>query len=30
VRGCKAMEYKVRFLPHERLIGGKWKRFDKG
>lgn len=30
VRGCRPMEYKVRFLPHERLIAGRWKRFEKG
>jgi leucyl-tRNA---protein transferase len=27
VKGCKPMEYKARFLPHERLIGGTWRRF---
>ncbi len=26
---CRAMRYKARFLPHERLIGGAWRRFDR-
>jgi arginine-tRNA-protein transferase len=30
VRDCRAMTYKARFLPHERLIGGAWQRFAKG
>jgi len=25
---CKHMVYKSRFKPHEKLIGGEWKRFD--
>ena len=29
VRGCSAMEYKVRYLPHERLIAGEWRRFER-
>jgi leucyl-tRNA---protein transferase len=26
---CKAMSYKRRYLPHERLIGGRWQRFER-
>lgn len=29
VGDCRAMRYKARYLPHERLIGGTWRRFDK-
>ena len=29
VGGCAAMQYKARYLPHERLIGGKWRRFER-
>ena len=29
VAGCQAMSYKARFLPHERLIGGSWRHFDR-
>jgi len=29
VVGCDAMAYKVRFLPHERLINGTWRQFDR-
>ena len=29
VGDCRAMRYKARYLPHERLIGGAWQRFDK-
>ena len=29
IEDCDAMRYKARFLPHERLIEGKWLRFDK-
>lgn len=29
VHGCAAMTYKSRYLPHERLIDGEWKRFEK-
>lgn len=28
VAGCTAMEYKASYLPHERLIAGRWVRFD--
>jgi arginine-tRNA-protein transferase len=27
VGGCQAMRYKARYLPHERLVGGAWRRF---
>jgi arginyl-tRNA--protein-N-Asp/Glu arginylyltransferase len=27
VAGCRAMRYKARYLPHERLIDGRWRRF---
>lgn len=30
VEGNAHMRYKARYLPHERLIGGVWQRFDKG
>lgn len=29
VAGCHAMNYKSRYLPHERLIDGAWCRFDR-
>lgn len=29
VRGCPAMAYKTGYLPHERLVGGRWRRFDR-
>lgn len=29
VNGCAAMTYKSRYLPHERLIDGEWKRFER-
>jgi leucyl-tRNA---protein transferase len=29
VGGCAAMEYKARYLPHERLIDGVWRRFER-
>lgn len=30
VAGNRAMAYKARYLPHERLIDGAWRRFGKG
>jgi arginine-tRNA-protein transferase len=30
ISGCESMEYKARFLPHERLIEGQWLRFERG
>ncbi len=30
IAGCDAMAYKARFLPHERLVGGRWTTFDRG
>jgi arginine-tRNA-protein transferase len=29
IAGCKAMAYKRRYLPHERLIDGEWQRFTR-
>jgi arginine-tRNA-protein transferase len=29
IEGCKAMTYKRRYLPHERLVGGEWQRFER-
>ena len=29
VAGSRTMAYKARFLPHERLIGGEWRRFER-
>ena len=29
VGGCQAMRYKERYLPHERLIGGEWRTFER-
>lgn len=29
VAGCDSMEYKAGYLPHERLIDGDWRRFDR-
>jgi arginine-tRNA-protein transferase len=28
ISGCRAMEYKMRFLPHERLVDGEWRSSD--
>ena len=28
VAGCSRMVYKGSYLPHERLLGGRWQRFD--
>lgn len=28
VGGCRSLEYKAAYLPHERLVGGNWRRFD--
>jgi arginyl-tRNA--protein-N-Asp/Glu arginylyltransferase len=30
IRDCAPMSYKTRFLPHERRIGGVWRRFERG
>jgi arginyl-tRNA--protein-N-Asp/Glu arginylyltransferase len=30
VTGCRPMSYKAGFHPHERLIGGVWRRFRRG
>ena len=29
IAGCSSMEYKAKYLPHERLLNGSWYRFDK-
>lgn len=29
IADCRAMAYKDRFLPHERLVDGQWLRFDR-
>lgn len=29
VGGCQPMRYKERYLPHERLIGGEWRTFER-
>lgn len=29
VADCASMNYKARYLPHERLVGGVWRPFDK-
>jgi leucyl-tRNA---protein transferase len=29
IGGCRAMRYKARYLPHERLVGGVWQRFTR-
>ena len=30
IKECPPMIYKTRFLPHERRIGGVWRRFERG
>ena len=30
VADCASMNYKARYLPHERLIEGRWRRFESG
>ena len=30
VADCRSMRYKARYLPHERLIEGAWRPFDRG
>jgi arginyl-tRNA--protein-N-Asp/Glu arginylyltransferase len=29
VADCRSMRYKALYLPHERLIGGEWRRFER-
>ncbi len=29
VEGCETMAYKARFLPHERLVDGSWRKFSR-
>jgi len=29
VGGCRPMRYKIQYVPHERLIGGEWRRFER-
>jgi len=29
IADCRAMAYKARYLPHERLIGGEWVKFER-
>lgn len=29
IEGCDSMEYKARYLPHERLLDGRWRLFEK-
>jgi arginine-tRNA-protein transferase len=29
IAGCESMEYKARFLPHERLLEGEWRRYER-
>lgn len=28
VAGCRSMSYKANYLPHERLVGDQWRRFE--
>lgn len=30
VQGCRAMQYKIRWLPHERRVDGRWQRHASG
>ena len=30
IRECPSMAYKSRYLPHERRISGRWRRFERG
>lgn len=30
IRACPSMAYKGRYLPHERLLDGRWQTFDRG
>ena len=29
VADCRHLAYKARFLPHERLVNGEWRKFDR-
>ena len=29
VNGCRQLEYKASYFPHERLVDGQWRRFEK-
>jgi arginine-tRNA-protein transferase len=30
VAGCRSLAYKVDYHPHERLVGGEWRRYERG